>query len=88
MDRINMKKVECCECGKEVEVPDDIAEEEIAVFCSKECVEADAKAIYMQERQQEYDRQVDIAEQESKLRAEEEYDDEEEHYNRDCEEEQ
>ena len=44
-----MKKIECCECGKLVEVPDDIAEEGIAVFCSKQCEEAEARAAYQQE---------------------------------------
>ena len=68
-----MKKIECCECGKICEVPDDIADDDIAVFCSKECEGAEAIAIYMQEQQRELDEQQAIAEEEARLQAEEEW---------------
>jgi len=37
IEEANTKKVECAHCGKEVEVPDDINPDEIAVFCSTRC---------------------------------------------------
>jgi endogenous inhibitor of DNA gyrase (YacG/DUF329 family) len=43
------KKVECCECGKEIEVSEDIDPEEIAIFCSDECIQAESRRAYADE---------------------------------------
>jgi len=53
------KEVECCECGKMVEVPDDLDPEETAVFCSQRCVEAEARAVYNQEMSEQFDKEVE-----------------------------
>jgi endogenous inhibitor of DNA gyrase (YacG/DUF329 family) len=45
-----MKKAECCECGKVIEIPDDIDPEQTAIFCSQRCIEAESRAIYVQEQ--------------------------------------
>jgi hypothetical protein len=44
-----MKKAECCECGKIVEIPDDVDPEQTAIFCSQKCIEAESRAAYIQE---------------------------------------
>ncbi len=50
-----MKKVECCECGKMVEVPDELDPEQTGVFCSQRCIEAESRRVYQQEMQRGLD---------------------------------
>lgn len=53
------KKVECCECGKEMEVPDNIDPAEIACFCSKRCEEAESRRAYEDENRKVFEEKED-----------------------------
>jgi hypothetical protein len=49
-------KVECCECGRLVDVPKNLSvdvSQGSAVFCSKECEDAEAKRVYVDENTQD-----------------------------------
>lgn len=60
-----MKKVECCECGKIIEIPDDIDPEQTAIFCSQRCIEAESRALYTQElREQKEEEEEDYSDEE------------------------